>query len=343
MKRNRTRTGFTLIELLVVISIIALLISILLPALAGARRIAQRVKCLASMADIGKQFVQYGTDNNQAIPGAPTSSGAYLLPRPEIGDPGPSAGYGAATQIWDFQGPIAQAAGLGFTLPDRGAPQTEVAKRFNELRGYFRCASNKFLSVQFSGPQAGAGPMVSYNTCRYQLFVGGDRPGTPGIEKVPSNHSEQIPRNWGPNSNKIGVPSNKIAVADGSRYATSTISPDYDLSVRAGFGGAFSDTGAHSSFSRSWDRAWANGSRQGVDARFYSYRHATSEPAPGAPGDAFKLNAVFHDGHAETLGDLQSSNPNLWLPQGTVLQTNDVYDDTRAAFGLNQSFVTIGN
>jgi len=335
MKRNRTRTGFTLIELLVVISIIALLISILLPALAGARRIAQRVKCLASMADIGKQFVQYGTDNNQAIPGAPSGSGAYLLNEP--------AAYGAATQIWDFQGPIAQAAGLGFTLPDRGGDTTGVARRFNELRGYFRCASNKFLSVQFAGPQAGAGPMVSYNTCRYQLFVGSDGQGTPGIEKVPSNHSEQIPSNWGPNSNKIGVPSNKIAVADGSRYATSTISPDYDLSVTAGFGGAFSDAGAHSSFSRSWDRSWANGSRQGVDARFYSYRHSTSEPASGAPGDAFKLNAVFHDGHAETLGDLQSSNPNLWLPQGTNLRTADVYDDTRAAFGLNQTFVKIGN
>jgi len=335
MKRNRTRTGFTLIELLVVISIIALLISILLPALAGARRVAQRVRCLASLADVGKQFVQYGTDNNQAIPGAPTTSGAYLL--------GESTAYGAATQIWDFQGPIAQAAGLGFTLPDRNSPDSEVAKRFNQLRGYYRCASNKFLSVQFGGPQAGAGPMVSYNTCRYQLFVGADRPGSPGIEKVPSNHNEQIPRNWGPSTNKIGVPSNKIAVADGSRYATTTISPDYDLSVNASFGGSFSDTGAHSTFSRSWDRAWANGSRQGVDARFYSFRHATSEPASGAPGDAFKLNAVFHDGHAETLGDLQASNPNLWLPQGTVLSTVDVYDDTRAAFGLNQSFVTIGN
>ncbi len=63
------KKAFTLIELLVVISIIALLVGILLPALGAARRSARAIVCQANMKNLTTAFVAYGTDHQGWWPG----------------------------------------------------------------------------------------------------------------------------------------------------------------------------------------------------------------------------------------------------------------------------------
>jgi prepilin-type N-terminal cleavage/methylation domain-containing protein/prepilin-type processing-associated H-X9-DG protein len=81
--RARRRHGFTLVELLVVIGIIALLISILLPALSRAREQGNALKCLSNLRQLTTAFVMY--------------SNAYQkngLPRP--------AGGGSQKEDWIY-------------------------------------------------------------------------------------------------------------------------------------------------------------------------------------------------------------------------------------------------
>ncbi len=76
-------SGFTLIELLVVISIIALLVSILMPALGKARMQAQKVVCQAHLHGCSQSAILYAEDNDGKYPPCnmliASGSGSYAI------------------------------------------------------------------------------------------------------------------------------------------------------------------------------------------------------------------------------------------------------------------------
>jgi prepilin-type N-terminal cleavage/methylation domain-containing protein/prepilin-type processing-associated H-X9-DG protein len=321
------RRAFTLVELLVVIGIIALLVAILLPALAGARRAANTVTCAANLRTILQAMHLYASQNNGAIPGSAHTTARFLFRNIDTG-------LGNTTvfndnncpeiiQVFDWASPIARIMRLGFP---EGATTAQRVARYEYLRdaGPFRCPENELLSTAFDAPAFRDGRIVSYNTAIGFLVVR-----NPVINNIPRGRDGVThgrlewnpPTNYKVRISQVGNPARKLYLADGARYSNSGTRPDASIAVFSSYGGAFGDQGACQRFSNSWDRSKAPGNQPhpstpgDFDARLYAFRHGAR--TPGGKAGAYKLNAGFFDGHVETIGDIEFANPEIWFPRGS--------------------------
>ncbi len=301
------RHGFTLVELLVVISIIALLIALLLPALTRARALANGVVCLANLRSQGQLTQEYMSENLGFVP-------PVYFNDPDVGNWG-----NVQLLLTGYQLGLTpdQATDLYYHGPtwNSEVPQTTYAAMETDFEGTWQCPGvlTPDVNMAYGWPYQ----LWPFNyACNGDVFVENVPGQCPTLYKLvnirqPANVFAFC------DANQSG--SNQLSVQNGGAsnaflypwlYANGTnegglgsnwvppgmnpASPDPNIVITAGDpwgGGGANDYGNVDFTSKSQTNFWVTTPR---------YRHGNAVANPQNPDQAMgTCDMVFFDGHAE--------------------------------------------
>lgn len=322
--RAHAEPGFTLIELLVVVSIIALLLAILLPAMTKARETTRTAICLSNQRQIGIGQATYMTSNNRYYAG-PNTSGYQI------------DNDGTATvpiQRDDWMSPI-----FGDLLALSSNRQERLVELFNEE---FSCPSNdntydyiynngsRAYSASWGYPDPKSTKLNSYSvSITFHHFYDSNHArsmGMPGgrifgnqydraVDTRQAKHKFQI--------DSVGHPAGKVVAQEGARYLDSGRRISFNVDAGSHYGANFSNRGPTLNVFYQYNGNPYKFARDNPrtttlhnDSKILSYRH---------PRDS--LTVAFFDGHAKVLTHMESRDADMWFPTGSVVGRVDLLGD----------------